>query len=261
MIPVIAISLVRSKDRRDALAAHLTSIGIPFEYFDAIDGNSLTVEQARAACRRSNPRRYGEYLLPTEVGCIASFRIVCERIARGEDEFVCVLEDDVTLDRRAGILLDEATLRALPRFDVLRIQHTSEKWLPLGSYGGYTVRAPYRPTHGMYAQIFTRRGAGKVASTFATPWMPGDMTAFADGLVKNLRILEIDPPLAFHAPEHIDQSTIDPGRMRPRDADRRTASPPLRRWRRTAYEYAVSIRVFRNFISLWGPFALRQLRQ
>src|SRR5205823_6475100 len=116
--------------------------GIPFQFFDAVDGSALTADQVREVCRRPNPRRYGQYLLPAEVGCIASFRTVCERIARGEDQFVCVLEDDITLDRRAAAILDPATRRRLPRFDVLRIQQGSEQWLPGDALGPFTIRAP-----------------------------------------------------------------------------------------------------------------------
>jgi len=261
MIPVIVISLVRSKDRRATMAAHLASVGIRFQFFDAIDGVALTAEQVRAACRWANPRRYGQYLLSAEVGCIASFRVVCERIARGEDEFVCVLEDDITVDRRAAAFLDPATLRELPRFDVLRIQQGSKQWLPLDAFGPFAIRAPYRPSYGMQAQIFARSGAAKLASALATPWMPCDMMAFSDGLVKKLRILEIDPPLAFHPPTDTAQTTIDPDGIRPRDAERRKAASLRQHWRRVAYEYAARSRVFRNFISQWGLLALLRLRR
>jgi hypothetical protein len=127
--------------------------------------------------------------------------------------------------------------------------------------GAFAVRAPYRPCFGAHAQIFTRAGARKIASAFAAPWMPNDMTAFADGLVKNLRILEIDPPLAFHPPPDVNRSTIDPDGIRPRDAQRRRAASPLRRWRRSAYECAASLRVFRNFVSQWGLLALLRLER
>jgi len=261
VIPVIVISLVRSTDRRAAMAAHLASLGISFQFFDAIDGSTLTAEQVRAACRRPNPRRYGQYLLPTEGGCIASFRAVCERIARGADEFVCVIEDDITLDRRAAVLLDAATLHNMPRFDVLRIQQGSAQWLSVDSPGPFAVRAPYRPAFGMQAQIFARSGAAKLASSLAMPWMPCDMMAYCDGLVKDLRILEIDPPLAFHPPEDTAQTTIDPDGMRPGDAERRKAASLRRRWRRTAYEHATRSRLFRNFISQWGLLALLRLER
>jgi len=258
MIPVVVISLARSTDRRAAITAQLGSFRIPFTFFDAVDGNTMTVAQTRTACRRPNPRRYGTYLLPTEVGCVTSFRLVCEAIARGPDEFVCVLEDDVTLDSKVHTFLDETTLRALPRFDILRIQRTSERWFPISTYGPFTIRVPYRPTYGMCGQIFTRDGAAITAAGLATPWMPGDMMLFYDGIVRGLRILEVDPPLAFHPPPEQDQTTIDPERIRVAPK----SPPPLyRRWRRTMYEYASQIRIFRNFVLVWGFSALRLLRQ
>ena len=258
MIPVVVISLARSGDRRVAVTAQLKSIGLPFTFFDAVDGNDLTVEQARAACRRSNPRRYGTYLLPTEVGCGTSFRLVCEAIARGPDEFACVLEDDVTLDSKVHTFLDEATLRVLPRFDILQLQHTSERWFPISTHGEFTIRVPYRPTYGMRAQIFSRKGAAIAATGLAALWMPSDMLLLYDGIVRGLRILEVDPPLAFHPPPEQDRTTIDPERIR---VAPKSLPPLYRRWRRTMYEYASQFRIFCNFVFQWGFSALRLLRQ
>jgi GR25 family glycosyltransferase involved in LPS biosynthesis len=259
-IPVVVISLVRSSDRRAAMTAQLEAMGLPFIYFDAIDGNLMTAEQATFSCRRPNPRRYGAYLSPSELGCTASFRMVCQGIAQGEDEFVCVLEDDVTLDPKARILLDRSVLRAAPRFDILRIQHTSERWLPVALHSPFTFRAPFRPTYGTRAQIFTRAGAAKVAAGLADPWMPIDMTVFSDGIVGDLRILEIDPPLAFHPSAQQDRSTIDPDGIRPGRAGFSASASIVRRARRALYEQASRTRVFRNFVRQWGWQALARLR-
>jgi GR25 family glycosyltransferase involved in LPS biosynthesis len=262
MIPVVVISLIRSRDRRAAIKAQLEAIGLPFTFFDAIDGNSMTAEQAMAAFRRPNPRYYETCLWPSELGNIMSFRLVCEGIARGVDEFVCVLEDDVTLDHEVRNLLNNTALRVLPQFDVLRLQHTSHRWLPVASQSRLTLRAPFRPTTGMYAQIFTRAGAAKVAAALADPWMPSDMTVFSDGIVCDLRVLEVDPPLAFHPSPQYDYSTIDPDGAPPGGQARTVTSETLLwRARRLLYEHVSRIRVLRNFVRLWGWPALFRLRR
>jgi GR25 family glycosyltransferase involved in LPS biosynthesis len=261
MIPVVVISLVRSTDRRASMKAQLEAIGIAFRFFDAIDGDSITGEQATAICRHPNPRYYGRCLLSSELGNIMSFRQVCEAIARGEDDFVCVLEDDVILNRDVQILLEDATLRLLPRFDVLRIQHTSRRSLPVAAHGPLLFRAPFRPTTGLYAQIFTRDGAAKVAAGLAEPWMQSDVTVFSDGIVPNLRILEVHPPVASHPPLQRDKSIIDADGDWPGDSIIASRATLLWRARRMLYESASLIRVLRNFVRLWGWTALTSLKR
>ena len=262
MIPVVVVSLVRSVERRAAMTARLDAIDVPFTFFDAVDGSLMTAAQAAAACLRSNPRRYGEYLRPAEIGCIESFRLVCDRIARGDDAHVCVMEDDVTLDQSACELLDEGALRNLPPFDILRLQHHSERWLPVAARGSFRVGAPLRPTYGTRAHVFSRAGAAKVAAGLANPWMPIDMAVFSDGIVHDLRILEVAPPVAFHPDAQDDISTIDPTETRPRARhESRARATLVRRARRSVYESASRLRVLRNFVRQWGWSALLRVRR
>src|SRR5436853_5144415 len=58
VIPVVVISLRRSMDRREAMSAHLGALGIPFSYFDGIDGSQMT--QAEIAALRP-PQSLGRY--------------------------------------------------------------------------------------------------------------------------------------------------------------------------------------------------------
>ena len=253
MIPLIVISLRRSKHRRASVAAHLDALHLPFSFFDAIDGNELPIEEVRAASRRPCPQRPGP-LLPTELGCIASFREVCRRIASGKEEFVCVLEDDVILDGRIRSLLELSMLRRLPSFDILRIHATNSLHsLPLGVFDGFSLHAPYWPGWGMYAQIFSRTGASKTAKGLARPWMAGDMMVFHDCRVPGLRIVEVTPPLASHPQASDDSSTIDPEGAR--RAPRATPSR-YERLRLSAYTCLLHCRLLRNFIRQWGFYSL-----
>lgn len=258
MIPVVVLSLARSPDRRAAIGAHLDALAIPFRFFDAIDGASLSEAELRAAAPRLNPRRYGAPLLPAEIAVGLGFARICAAIAAGPDEFALVIEDDITVDPAILALLDPAILRALPAFDVLRLQHLASPWLPVATYGDFAIRAPLRATHGLYAQIFSREGARKAAAVLASPWMPADMLLFGDGHARALRVLEVAPTLAFHPAAERDRTTIDPDRVRALAASK--ASAPAR-LRRALYELASRLRVLRNFVALWGPLAVLRLRR
>ncbi|MDP2621463.1 MAG: glycosyltransferase family 25 protein [Hyphomicrobiales bacterium] len=95
---VFVINLERSADRRQAMSARLTNLGIEHTFFRAVDGacgEHLTAGRFRPGLAA----RYGGFLSPGEAACFASHaRLWAECEALGEP--ITVLEDDVDLDDR-----------------------------------------------------------------------------------------------------------------------------------------------------------------
>ncbi len=91
LIPVVVISLARSVERRAAIARHLASLGIPFTFFDAVDAQAMTTRDIANLRVRRSAYRGGMGFLPAELACLASFRAVLRKVARGNDDFVCIL--------------------------------------------------------------------------------------------------------------------------------------------------------------------------
>jgi glycosyl transferase family 25 len=79
------INLDRSPGRLAHMAAQLRRLGVPFERVPAIDGRQL-----RETDRVGRPT-----LSATESGCFLSHRSAWGRIAKGQDPYGIVLEDDV----------------------------------------------------------------------------------------------------------------------------------------------------------------------
>lgn len=258
MISVFVISLLTATDRRAKIAARLAGLGVPFTFFDAIDGNSLPAHEVAAAHRLGYPPRYGTPLLASELGCTESHRQVCARIAASPEAFGCVLEDDVNLHSDVLEWLDATRLKDLPSFDVLRLHETgSSPWLAVASQGRFQLRAPYSMGCGAYAQIYTREGAAKAATGLCERRMPTDHVLFCDALIGDLRVLEVHPPLAVHPLPAHDISTIDPNGHRQRP---RAAKPLFWKVRCWAFWRALRLRRLRYFVTLWGTGSLFRLQ-
>ncbi len=203
MIPVVVISLERSTDRRAYIGAHLASLGIPFRFFAAIDGNTLS-PSARA--------RYEPTMPLGAMGCAESHLASLREIADGADKFVCTLEDDAEISPQARTLFDLSTLQGLPIFDVLRLETQTRPGkrpsIPIATFDGFSLSSGLRHHPAMTAQIFSREGARKIVARIGYLRVAIDVALFLDSYVPGLRVVEARPTLA--RPSGI-ASTIGPG--------------------------------------------------
>ena len=87
MIPLKVISLERSHERRAFMQRQLDDLGLPFRFFNAIDGSKMTATKFGEAV--------GVKLTPGEIGCGLSHLAGIREIAEGEHEYAAILEDDV----------------------------------------------------------------------------------------------------------------------------------------------------------------------
>jgi glycosyl transferase family 25 len=254
MVPVFVISLTRSTQRRSFIQNSLGALGIPFRFFDAIDGIAMSpVENASMAPQRHGGR-YGRPLNPGEIGCAASFRAVLQKIESEKSEFVCVTEDEAKFSAESRQFLEEKLLQELPKFDVLRL-HNDHK---IGTKGfayavpllkGYSIFASVKP--GLYctAQIFTRAGASKILAGMIPLKAPIDNMIYRDSRIAGLRVLEVRPSVVNLHPM---ESTIG-NRYREKQTIRS-------RLLRKTFFLARNIRSLVNFTRAWGFLSLFHLR-
>ena len=99
MISLKVISLERSHERRAFMQRQLDDLGLPFRFFNAIDGSKMTATKFREAA--------GVKLTPGEIGCGLSHLAVIREI---EHEYAAILEDDVFILPEARKFLDEQYL-------------------------------------------------------------------------------------------------------------------------------------------------------
>jgi glycosyl transferase family 25 len=95
------INLDRSPERLERMTAILGGLGIEFERVAAVDGRTLTEEQAI----RTPPADGMPGLTPNEIGCLLSHRRCLERIVAGDEPYAAIFEDDIHLTDDARHLL------------------------------------------------------------------------------------------------------------------------------------------------------------
>ena len=254
MVPVFVISLIRSTQRRSFIQNSLDALGIPFRFFDAIDGTAMLPGEIASIDPQRHGGRYGRLLNPGEIGCAASFRAVLQNIENENSEFVCVTEDEAKFSAESRQFLEEKLLQELPKFDVLRL-HNDHKVRTKGfAYAvallnGYSIFASVKP--GLYctAQIFTRAGASKILAGMIPLRAPIDNMIYRDSRIAGLRILEVRPAVVNL---HRMESTIGK-----RYLQKRTIKTTLQR---KTFSLARNIRSLINFIRAWGFLSLFHLR-
>ena len=255
MIPVVVISLIRASERREHINASLEALGIPFRFFDAIDGKTMSPpEVAALAPLERYAGQHGRPFNAGEIGCAASFRAVLQQIESGKDEFVCVAEDDAEFSAASKGFLEEERLNALPKFDVFRLHNdhmngTSGLAHRAASLDAFSVFAPVKPRLMSTAQVFSRAGAAKILKEISPLRAPFDNLIYRDSLITGLRVLEIRPAVVDNRPM---ESTI---------SVRQKKDPTIQSTlERKGFMLLRNVRSAVNFTKAWGFRALFRLR-
>ncbi len=95
MISVFVISLPDCRDRRTRISAALDGLGLPFEFFDAVDGRQGFPPERESEIDRTEAWRKGNFLTDAEFACALSHIDVYRRIVSENIDHALVLEDDV----------------------------------------------------------------------------------------------------------------------------------------------------------------------
>ncbi|MBI4749610.1 MAG: glycosyltransferase family 25 protein [Acidobacteria bacterium] len=95
--PVWVISLRRSTERRAHIIQHLKEHNLPFEFFDAIDGQLLTPDQLARYDAQQAQQCMGRELVSAEIAIALSHLTLYQRMVDQNLAEVLILEDDVVL--------------------------------------------------------------------------------------------------------------------------------------------------------------------
>ncbi|HMW03240.1 MAG TPA: glycosyltransferase family 25 protein [Acidobacteriota bacterium] len=95
--PIWVISLRRSTERRAHITQHLKEHNLPFEFFDAIDGQTLTPDQLACYDAQQACQCMGRELVPSEIAIALSHLTLYQRMVDQNLDEVLILEDDVVL--------------------------------------------------------------------------------------------------------------------------------------------------------------------
>jgi GR25 family glycosyltransferase involved in LPS biosynthesis len=184
-VPTYVISLPDAEARRRNMTARLGAVGVPFRFFDAVDGRAQRLPDA------IDGARVVRTLFKTEaaLACTASHRLLQRIIAQGDAETVLILEDDATIPED----FVEAVEQALAlEFDVFKLEgvNASKRRITVGRVGRYDVIITNRVSVGSAGYLLRRDAARRICSLPVI-----DQTSdyvFQDTRLR-LRVLEMHP--------------------------------------------------------------------
>jgi GR25 family glycosyltransferase involved in LPS biosynthesis len=114
---IVVITVPRATERQDRMTRLLAEVELPFEFHFGFDSREATTEQLEEEGLYSGKAREAQgrsAMTPAEIGCAISHRDVATKIAKGADERVLILEDDVCF-RTENLAIFEESVSAIPR--------------------------------------------------------------------------------------------------------------------------------------------------
>ncbi|MCB1529648.1 MAG: glycosyltransferase family 25 protein [Rhodospirillales bacterium] len=169
--PIFVISLSGAEERRSGMAEKLRSLGLDFEFFDAVDGRKTDVLAQPLYHARKRALYFGKHLTGGEWGCFLSHKALYEKICAENIARAIIFEDDAIPDDRFPEVL-KTILQKEISFDVIRFMGSPKierkgyrKITPL-SEGFWLGRLP--SVHGgAHAYMVSKEGAQKLLSYMA----------------------------------------------------------------------------------------------
>lgn len=106
--PIFIVSLPRDIERRRQCKATMDRLGLPFEFFDAVDGSSLSESEVAAAYDgHTSGWPFKRLLAKAEIGCYLSHYALWSRIAKSAARGAIILEDDFDAEPNLSALLPD----------------------------------------------------------------------------------------------------------------------------------------------------------
>jgi GR25 family glycosyltransferase involved in LPS biosynthesis len=184
-IPTYVISLRDSEVRRRNMTARLAAAGVPFQFFDAVDGRTQRLPEW------IDGARVVRTLFEMEAGLAsaASHRLLQRKIAEGDAEAAVILEDDATIPHDFIEVVDNALAFD---FDVFKLEgvNASNRRITVGRIGRYDVIVTSRPSVGGAGYLLRRDAARRICSLPVLDQMADYI--FQDTRLR-LRVLEMEP--------------------------------------------------------------------
>jgi glycosyl transferase family 25 len=197
MIHSYLINLDQDSERLAFVSAALSALGIDFERIAAIDGRRFS-ETDYQSFMQQRPR-HGKPWLRGQMGCFLSHYAAWEKIARGNDRFYAVFEDDIHVSGDLGCILSDDQWLG-DDIDIVRMETSTNR-----------VRLSASPIHGLGqrrlysvgstswcagAYLINRRAARQLVSVATRQHEPADamLYNFEDSLLaRQFRILQFNP--------------------------------------------------------------------
>lgn len=250
MPPIYIISLHDAYERRRAISAQMSALGLDYRFVDAFDGRELVVEEHANYDPDITDTFLGRHLSGGEIGCYESHVSVAKELATSSYEMALVLEDDAIMTKDAAhtlVRIAERLRQSKQAWDIVNLAPAALKYSSvIAKFGAYHLyRAHYFPTL-TTALLWSKSGATAFLNDHSAIGLPID-EYFRIRFTQNNRGLAVLPPLF---PPSGAESDIDLGASFGR-------RQKLSFWRKQVSRTPLRIRAIRSKINgVFDNFAL-----
>lgn len=203
---VFVISLI-GHPRRKEVNQHLSSLGIDFDFFDAVDGSNLTAAHKALIDVNQTLINIPRGLTDREYACALSHALLYEKIVVEKISHALILEDDAIVTTDLKMMLD-AYVFEKSDFDLMLLCYLNawyRRWSFKKFFKGYQSfriwNAPFRTT-AYYIN-------SKAAKNLFTAAIPVSSTAdWPVGAFKGIKTACIQPQVVIHPKLPLVQSSL-----------------------------------------------------
>lgn len=163
--PVYVINMATNTARMAAAGQTLSTLGIPFQRFEAVDGRALsTTERQRIYDPIENARKFRHPLIPGELGCYLSHINLWRKIAADPAPGAVILEDDFSTDKHLRRVLG-ALFQDNASWDMVKLysRRANSRMIKTRSLGpGITLGQPYQIPNTTLGYVIRREAAAQL---------------------------------------------------------------------------------------------------
>ena len=116
---IFVVSLIEAVDRRRSIESNLTSLGLEFEFFDAVRGSELSQSELEHYCDSNTLQDHKKWMSPGAIGCAISHFEVYQMIIEQNLDRAVVLEDDMLVQEDFRVVMDHLERMPLSREVIL----------------------------------------------------------------------------------------------------------------------------------------------
>jgi len=215
--PAIFVISLKNSSRRNIIAQRFNYFNIPFQFIDAVYGNSLSEEELSLVDYEFYPKKYNanKPLTLGEIGCAMSHIKVYQHMVEKNIEQAIIFEDDIIIHHEFNKIITDVLKKVPDRREIIFLDHGKAKshLFKRNLHENYKLvryRSPSKNSKRCIimadAYLLTLNGAKKLLNLAYPIRMPAD---YLTGLLQlnKLNAYGVEPPCIMRQslPSEIDQ--------------------------------------------------------
>lgn len=166
MLPIFIISLAEATERRQRMTDIMNSLGLEFEFIDAVDGRKSPPLEQDIYNAKKRLKCFGKHLTGGEIGCTLSHKFLYEKIVNENIEQALIFEDDIIIHPHFLETLQEILKMPVP-FEMIRFLSSPKlerlKLRPVYQFkNNHTLTRHTGMPGGSHATLVTKQAAEKM---------------------------------------------------------------------------------------------------